>query len=111
MIDPGPPVNHQAVPPQCFLEQLPLGRTDTTNAQALAKHQSPGDDELLFVDGHDQYAIFFSRLLALADRLAHRLVLDLDFFAIRVDLESSGHLVDLGVHCDLADLAQLFVRD
>ena len=72
--------------------------------QPLTHHQ------LLLVDRHDQHTILLPGGDAFIDHLANRYVLDFYLFAVSLDLETGGHLLNLGLNPSLTNLAQLFTR-
>jgi hypothetical protein len=104
-------LNDQPLTFDAVLEESAFRGIHAFNAQPLAQNQPLGDDELLFVDRDDDVAVLLPRIDSPGDRLAHRLVDDLDLFAPGVDLELGWYDIDLGANHDFAKLAHLAIRN
>ena len=93
-------LNEERPTEQRVFEQLTLRRGDASDVQPLAQHESLRNDQVLFVNRHDESSLFFPGLSPLANDLANRFVLDLNPLRISTDLESTWNLLDLGTNDD-----------
>ena len=100
-------VNFSALFAQRVFEQLPLGVGDAAYTQVLSQNQAFGDDELFFVNRHDQHVAVLVGLRTLADDLANGHVLDFDFFGVRVDFEARRDFFDARANVGFTNIAHL----